>query len=217
MPSAISSLGYERPGRGPTCRAGTCSLRCALQAEYDQRLAEERVRFAQSAWGKARRRSIANHEPDEQDSQPVKVEDAETRSASVDPVDPDEQTSGNDDMSTTPDDVVEEVMEPERFVTIHILENGFTALGEVLPRGFELTLDRESPGWRPATVDINGKSWVDESEAQQRRRHGRVRFRRGPWRGPGKRSGVGTLAPDGTLARPAADKTYPIARSHGED
>ena len=191
-----------------------------VQAEYDERLAEERVRFAQSAWGRARQHSRTPPEQDEQDPQPVRVADAVTHSASVDPVDPDEQTSSNDDMPTTPDEVMvevmEEVMEPERYVTIHVLEDGFMGLGEVLTRGFELTLDRESPGW-PTTVDVNGKSWVDESEAHQRRRLGRVRFRRGPWRGPGKRSGVGTLAPDGTLARPAADKKYPIGRGPVED
>ena len=49
------------------------------------------------------------------------------------------QTSSNDDMPTTPDEVMEEVMEPERYVTIHVLEDGFTVLGEVLSRGFELT------------------------------------------------------------------------------
>jgi hypothetical protein len=181
-----------------------------VQAEYDERLAEERVRFAQNPWGKARQHSRTRQKPDDQDSLPVKVEDAETHSASVDPVDRDEQTSSNNDMSTTPDEVMEEV-EPERYVTIHVVEDGLTVLGEVLPRGFELRLDRESSGWQ-ATVDRNGKSWVDETEAEQKRRRGKVYFRFGPWRGPGKRSGFGTVSPSGFIERPHDEKVYPIER-----
>jgi hypothetical protein len=56
----------------------------------------------------------------------------------------------------------EAALRSERHITIHVVEDGFTVLGQVLLRGFELRFDRESPGWQ-ATVDRDGHSWVDEN------------------------------------------------------
>lgn len=151
------------------------------------------------------------HEPDEPELMPGQSEDSAANSASVDPEDRDEQTAEGADLSATPDQAIEEFIASERFVTIHVLEDGFIPLGYVLPRGYELTVDRNSLGWQ-VTLDQEGNSWVDETEAQQERSRGKVYFRHGHWPGPGKPSGVGVVSANGFIERSHADKQHPIER-----
>lgn len=74
------------------------------------------------------------------------------------------------------------VEDDTELITVHFIEDGFTALGCVWYRGMELTLRRGSLGYL-ATIDRNGTSSLDMSEGEQQRRHGKVFYRPGPWRG----------------------------------
>lgn len=70
-------------------------------------------------------------------------------------------------------------------IIIHILEDGFTVLGQVWCRGQELEFTPGSHAWRD-THDRFGWSWLSlrNDEVEQDKRYGTVMFRNGPW--PGK-------------------------------
>ena len=74
--------------------------------------------------------------------------------------------------------------DPENIV-IHILENGFTALGKVWYQGQELEFEPDGQAYRD-TCDRTGWSWLElrGDEFAQVERWGKVMFRVGPW--PGK-------------------------------
>lgn len=81
---------------------------------------------------------------------------------------------------------------PERFeeiqsddtILIHFLEDGFTALGRTWYRGQELEFDLHGEAYE-ATKDRNGRSWLEDTEADQGRRYKKLYWRRGPWLGDG--------------------------------
>lgn len=77
-------------------------------------------------------------------------------------------------------------------ILIHILEDGFTALGKVWYRGEELEFE---PGKKAHKDTYNklGESWLDlrHNEFAQAERWGKVMFRNGPW--PGKTYADGTF------------------------
>jgi hypothetical protein len=70
-------------------------------------------------------------------------------------------------------------------ILIHILEDGFTALGHVWFRGQEIEFEPGSPAYND-TVDRTGWSWLAlrDDEFGQVERWGKIMFRSGPW--PGK-------------------------------
>lgn len=65
---------------------------------------------------------------------------------------------------------------------IHVVEDGFTALGKVWYRGEEIRVAEGSDEWRQIT-DTKGKTFYDlaDDEAEQIARYGKVLFRSGPW------------------------------------
>lgn len=71
-------------------------------------------------------------------------------------------------------------------ITIHFLEDGFTAQGRVWYRGQELEFVKGGQAYEQ-TKDRNGKSWLDlaDDEFAQAQAYGKVIFRRGFW--PGQR------------------------------
>lgn len=75
-------------------------------------------------------------------------------------------------------------------ILIHILEDGFTALGQVWYRGQELEFTPGSPAHRD-TFDRNGNTWLDlrDKDFAQVERWGNVMFRSGPWPGKSLREG----------------------------
>lgn len=83
--------------------------------------------------------------------------------------------------------VVEELAQPgdDGNIIIHILEDGFTALGKVWYRGEELEFELDSKAYKD-TFDRLGRTWLDLrlNEFAQAERWGKVMFRNGPW--PGK-------------------------------
>lgn len=89
---------------------------------------------------------------------------------------------------------VQELAKPgdEGNILIHILEDGFTALGKVWYRGEELEFE---PGRQAHKDTYNklGESWLDlrHNEFAQAERWGKVMFRNGPW--PGKSYADGTF------------------------
>jgi hypothetical protein len=90
-------------------------------------------------------------------------------------------------------------------ILIHILEDGFTALGQVWYRGQEIEFNRGSRAFQD-TCGRSGQSWLFLTEAGQMRRFGKVYFRRGPWPGakytdarPTDFSALSALNGDGTI------------------
>lgn len=69
-------------------------------------------------------------------------------------------------------------------IVIHIVENGFTALGQIWFRGQELEFDPSGKAYAD-TRDKYGRSWLDlrGDESGQIERYGEVKFRAGPWTG----------------------------------
>lgn len=65
-------------------------------------------------------------------------------------------------------------------VLIHVLNDGFTAFGQVWHYGQELEVEIDGPRWEYA------KQWILMDEFQQMAVYGRINFRHGPW--PGVRS-----------------------------
>lgn len=65
---------------------------------------------------------------------------------------------------------------------IHVLEDGFTANGQVWYRGQEIEYVVGKQPYED-TKDRNGKTWLEWDDAEQMRRWGKVNFRRGPWPG----------------------------------
>jgi hypothetical protein len=79
----------------------------------------------------------------------------------------------------------------DKNILIHVLEDGFTALGKVWYRGEELEFE---PGGRAYkdTFNKRGQTWLDlrNDEFGQAERWGKIMFRNGPW--PGKSYADGT-------------------------
>jgi hypothetical protein len=69
--------------------------------------------------------------------------------------------------------------DPQGDVTVHFVEDGFTALGKVWEKGKTLTLARGSDDWNE-TLDKKGRSWTEESADEQLDRRGKVYFLPGP-------------------------------------
>jgi hypothetical protein len=67
-------------------------------------------------------------------------------------------------------------------ILIHILEDGFTAAGQVWYRGQEIEYIVGEQAFED-TKDRHGRSWLACDDATQMQRWGRVMFRRGPWPG----------------------------------
>lgn len=83
---------------------------------------------------------------------------------------------------------------------VHVVEDGFTALGKVWYRGEEIRLAPGS-GLYEETVDRQGNSFLDLTEDEQLDRWDKVCFREGPWRGKGYDAATftdatGELSPD---------------------
>lgn len=70
----------------------------------------------------------------------------------------------------------------DRTVLVHFVEDGFSAHERVWYRGQELEYERGSAAYQE-TLDRTGHSWLDDGDAVQMRRYGRVMFRSGPWPG----------------------------------
>lgn len=70
-------------------------------------------------------------------------------------------------------------------IVIHVLEDGFTVLGNVWFRGQEMEFSPNGPAYRD-TFDRNGRSWLElrDKDFAQVERWGKIMFRSGPW--PGK-------------------------------
>lgn len=70
-------------------------------------------------------------------------------------------------------------------IVVHILQNGFTANGQVWYRGQELEFNQNSRSYQD-TKDRNGRTWLAlrDDDFAQIERYGDVMFRSGPW--PGK-------------------------------
>lgn len=69
-------------------------------------------------------------------------------------------------------------------ILIHFVEDGFTALGRTWYRGQEIEFDVHGEAYE-STKDRNGRSWLEDSEADQGRRYKKLYWRRGPWPGDG--------------------------------
>lgn len=65
---------------------------------------------------------------------------------------------------------------------IHILEDGFTAHGQVWYRGQEIEYTVGEQVYED-TKDRRGNTWLNWDDATQMRNWGKVNFRRGPWPG----------------------------------
>lgn len=76
------------------------------------------------------------------------------------------------------------VPEPEEDPTapriVHILVDGFTALGKVWYRGQEITVVPDSDEWK-STVDTEGNTWLNLTAQEQNLRYGKQVFARGHW------------------------------------
>lgn len=67
-------------------------------------------------------------------------------------------------------------------ILIHVLEDGFTANGQLWYRGQEIEFVVGDPAYED-TKDRNGISWLDFDDSQQYRQWKRRMFGRGPWPG----------------------------------
>jgi hypothetical protein len=67
-------------------------------------------------------------------------------------------------------------------VLIHVRRDGFTANGRVWYQGQELEFTVGEQNYKD-TLDREGNSWLQMSEADQMRRYGEVMFGHGPWPG----------------------------------
>lgn len=72
--------------------------------------------------------------------------------------------------------------EEKEYLTIHFLEDGHTALGQVWYRGQELTFEVGGEAYN-STFDRDGHSWLDllDDPREQVLRFGGQKFARGPW------------------------------------
>lgn len=77
-------------------------------------------------------------------------------------------------------------------ILVHILEDGFTALGKVWYRGDELEFEPQGRAYKD-TFNKRGETWLElrHNEFAQAERWGKVMFRNGPW--PGKSYADGTF------------------------
>jgi len=76
--------------------------------------------------------------------------------------------------------VPEPVEDPTAPRIVHILVDGFTALGKVWYRGQEITVIPVSEEWN-STVDRDGNTWLHLSPTEQEIRYGKQVFGRGHW------------------------------------
>lgn len=96
-------------------------------------------------------------------------------------------------------------------ILIHILEDGFTALGQVWMRGQELEFTPGSPAYQD-TIDRDGKSWLDyrNHEFDQVDKWGKIMFRNGPWPGKSfkdaKFEQLKSLSGNGTVPAPTEEE-----------
>lgn len=67
----------------------------------------------------------------------------------------------------------------EPTVLIHFLVDQVTAFGTTWLAGQEVEVERDSDAFR-STLDRDGKSWLDQTEAQQKKAWGGARFAKGP-------------------------------------
>jgi hypothetical protein len=67
-------------------------------------------------------------------------------------------------------------------IVLHVLEDGFTALGKTWERGDEIRIVPDSEDYKQ-TFDRNGDSWLDMTEDEQFRTRGKINWRYGPWPG----------------------------------
>jgi hypothetical protein len=67
-------------------------------------------------------------------------------------------------------------------ILIHILEDGFSAHGQIWYRGQEIEYITNEQVYYD-TLDKFGNSWLGLDDSDQMRRYGRVYFRPGPWPG----------------------------------
>lgn len=103
---------------------------------------------------------------------------------------PDPANQGDVVASLAPDDDLADLL-PEPLppalqagtsILIHVLEDGFTAHGQVWYRGQELEYVVGEQAYED-TKGRNGASWLSWDDQTQMRRWGREMFRRGPWPG----------------------------------
>lgn len=92
-------------------------------------------------------------------------------------------------------------------IVIHVVENGFTALGQVWYRGQELEFDPAGRAYQD-TRDKLGRSWLDLDDNAQIDRYGEVKFRRGPWSGRSYDAAAG--APLDFPLKPIRDGDSPV-------
>lgn len=134
----------------------------ALRAELERVKAEA----AEAARAKAVARPVPESElsPEQREIRALKDELARAKGKAIDNVEP----------------LVER---GDGVVTIHILQDGFTAQDRVWVRGQEIVF---GPVALEQTLDRYGRSWLDMTDEEQFERWEAILFRKGPW--PGKRT-----------------------------
>jgi hypothetical protein len=174
----LSRKGWESLDASTPWEEGTWFV-APFQIWYDEDVREARAdeEKRQSSVAVARSRA---EQPLGSETLPSEEGDSADPSGPLDlPEPPDRyRRSATDPMPPNPDRTIAE----KDAVTIHFVEDGFTALGRVWYRGMELTLGRSSPGWN-AALDREGNGWFQMPEDEQDRRFGKVMFRPGPWPG----------------------------------
>lgn len=106
-------------------------------------------------------------------------------------------------------------------IVIHIVGEGFTALGQNWYVGQELEFDLNGRAYKD-TFDRRGRSWLSlaDNEMAQAERFGKVMFRSGPWPGKSYDAAAGlplahplrTLSDDGIVYPPTQDELHAVAR-----
>ena len=69
-------------------------------------------------------------------------------------------------------------------ITINFVADGLSALGKIWYRGQELTVTKGTDDYE-STLDRDGNSWLDLTEAEQLAYWGERKFAAGPWQGAG--------------------------------
>jgi hypothetical protein len=79
-------------------------------------------------------------------------------------------------------DVAPVPVEEPQVILIHILEDGFSAHGQIWYRGQEIEYVTDEVVYKD-TMDRFGDSWLALDDRGQMQRYGRIYFRHGPWPG----------------------------------
>jgi hypothetical protein len=74
--------------------------------------------------------------------------------------------------------------DPDAEIVLHVVNDGFTALGKVWYYGEEIRLRVGTDAYKLA-CDRNGRPFFDMDEAEQIKRYGKVQFKTGAWEGRG--------------------------------